>query len=96
MNDPVDGVLAQRESLDRGFGNSLLVSGIAHAGLLGAALLAAWLAPKEPLLKLAEGFVEPLPGGGTGNAPGHRGTGSMNPRLLWEPGVHVCSPCIHP
>jgi protein TonB len=67
VNDPVDGVLAAREGLDRGFSNSLLVSGLAHVALLGSAFIAAWLAPKEPLLKLATGFVEPLPGGGKGN-----------------------------
>jgi protein TonB len=67
VNDPVDGVLAQREALDRGFSSSLLVSGVAHVALLSAAFLAAWLAPKEPLLKLAEGFAEVLPGGGKGN-----------------------------
>jgi protein TonB len=66
VNDPVDGVLAARETLDRGFSNSLLVSGVAHLALLGSAFLVAWLTPKEPLLKLA-GFVEPLPGGGLGN-----------------------------
>jgi periplasmic protein TonB len=67
VNDPVDSVLAQREALDRGFSNSLLMSGAVHAVVLGSALLAAWLAPREPLLNLAMGFVEPLPGGGRGN-----------------------------
>jgi TonB family protein len=67
VNDPVDAVLAQREALDRGFSGSLLVSGIAHVALLGSAFLVAYLAPKEPLLKLASGFVDPLPGGGRGN-----------------------------
>lgn len=67
MNDPVDGVLAAREALDRGFSSSLLMSGVVHAAVVGSALLATWLAPKEPLLKLATGFVEPLPGGGRGN-----------------------------
>lgn len=66
MNDPVDGVLAAREALDRGFSSSLLVSGIAHFGMLGAAFLAAWLAPKEPLLKIAPGFAVQLPRGGGG------------------------------
>lgn len=67
MNDPVDTVLAQREALDRGFSGSLLLSGLAHAALLGSVLIAAFLAPKQPLLQLADGFAEPLPGGGRGN-----------------------------
>jgi protein TonB len=60
-------VLAQREALDLGFSSSLVVSGAVHAALLASALLVAWLAPKEPLLRLADGFAEPLPGGGRGN-----------------------------
>jgi TonB family protein len=67
VNDPVDGVLAAREALDRGFSNSLLVSGLAHGAVLGAAFLAAWLAPKEPLFKIAPGFAVVLPRGGGGN-----------------------------
>lgn len=67
MNDPVDGVLAQREALDRGFSSSLLVSGVAHATLLGGAFLAAFLAPKQPLIHIASGFVVQLPRGGGGN-----------------------------
>jgi TonB family protein len=66
VNDPVDGVLIAREGLDRGFSSSLLVSGLAHGGLLGAAFLAAWLAPKAPLLKIADGFAVQLPRGGGG------------------------------
>ena len=67
VNDPVDTVLAQREALDRGFSGSLLVSGLVHGALVGAALLAAFLAPQEPLIKIADGFAVPLPRGGGGN-----------------------------
>jgi TonB family protein len=67
VNDPVDGVLIAREGLERGFSGSLLISGMAHVALLGSAFLAAWLTPQEPLLKLADGFAEVLPGGGRGN-----------------------------
>ena len=67
MNDPVDGVLAQREALDRGFSSSLLVSGLGHGALLGAAFLAAFLTPKAPLINIASGFVVQLPRGGGGN-----------------------------
>lgn len=67
MNDPVDTVLAQREALDRGFSNSLLLSGLGHGTLVGAALLAAFLAPQKPLINIASGFVVQLPRGGGGN-----------------------------
>jgi TonB family protein len=66
VNDPVDTVLAQREALDRGFSSSLLVSGLGHGTLLGAALLAAFLAPQKPLINIANGFVVQLPRGGGG------------------------------
>ena len=47
MNDPVDTVLMERAALERGFTESLLVSGFGHALLLGGAFLVAWLASRE-------------------------------------------------
>jgi TonB family protein len=63
MRDPVDTVLEQRESLDRGFSGGLLMSGIAHGALVGAAFIAAFLAPREPLIKIAQGFTVQMAGG---------------------------------
>lgn len=67
MNDPVDGVLAQREALDRGFSGGLLFSGLVHGGVLAIALLAAFLAPQKPAFVIADGFAVQLPRGGGGN-----------------------------
>ena len=66
MNDPVDGVLAERAALDRGFTESLLLSGFGHALLIGVAFFAAWLAGREPPIKIADGFAVSLPPGGFG------------------------------
>lgn len=67
MNDPIDNVLAQREELDRGFSGGLLFSGLAHGGVLGLALLAAFLAPQKPAFVIADGFAVPRGGGGNPN-----------------------------
>jgi hypothetical protein len=68
VNDAVDHVLAERASLERGFAGSLFVSGFGHALILGFALVAAWLARREPPIKIATGFAVSLPPGG-GGAP---------------------------
>ncbi|HET9314506.1 MAG TPA: TonB family protein [Vicinamibacteria bacterium] len=69
MNDPVDGVLAERAALERGFTESLLLSGFAHALLIGMALFAAWLSGRQPPIRIATGFAVSLPpGGGTPEA----------------------------
>ncbi len=67
MNDPVDTVLVQRASLERGFMESLLVSGFGHALLIGGALLLAWLGRRDPPIKIATGFAVSLPPGGGGS-----------------------------
>jgi TonB family protein len=66
VNDAVDSVLVERASLERGFTASLLVSGISHALLVGGALLAGWLARREPPVRIATGFAVSLPPGGGG------------------------------
>jgi TonB family protein len=63
MRDAVDSVIEAREALDHGFSGSLLMSGLVHGLLVGGALLAAFLAPKEPLIKIAEGFTVQMAGG---------------------------------
>jgi protein TonB len=70
VNDPVDTVLVERASLERGFGGSLLLSGFGHGLLVGTALLAAWLGSRGPKIRIADGFAVSLPpgGGGTPNA----------------------------
>jgi TonB family protein len=66
VNDPVDNVLAERAALDRGFTESLFLSGFGHAVLVGLVVFAAWLARREPPIKIATGFAVSLPPGGFG------------------------------
>ena len=66
MNDPVDRLLDEREAIDRGFPGGLLLSLFAHLMLVGGAFGAVLLAPREPALKVMDGFVVPLPPGGFG------------------------------
>jgi TonB family protein len=63
MRDAVDSVIEAREALDHGFSGGLLMSGLVHGLLVGGAFLAAFLAPKEPLIKVAQGFTVQMAGG---------------------------------
>jgi protein TonB len=64
--DTVNGVLAERRALDRGFSSSLVLSGFGHFMLLAIAVLAALLAPRKPPLQVIDGFAVVLPRGGGG------------------------------
>lgn len=66
MKDDVNRHIEQRQALDRGLPAGVALSLCGHLTLAGAAFAAAALAPKEPLLKVAPGFVVPLPRGGGG------------------------------
>lgn len=66
MNEAVDRVLEAREAMDRGFPGGMLLSGAFHLLLVGAALGAAWLDSRKPLIQVAPGFVVALPRGGGG------------------------------
>jgi TonB family protein len=66
LNDPVNTQIEQRQALDRGISAGFLFSLGGHLLVAGVAFGAAALAPKEPLLKVASGFVVPLPRGGGG------------------------------
>jgi outer membrane biosynthesis protein TonB len=66
MNEAVDRVLEQREAMDRGFPAGIVLSGAFHLLIVGAALGAAWLGPRQPLLRVADGIAIPLPPGGGG------------------------------
>jgi TonB family protein len=66
VNEAVDRVLEAREAMDRGFPGGMLLSGAFHLLLVGAALGAAWLESRKPLIRVAPGFVVALPRGGGG------------------------------
>jgi TonB family protein len=68
MRDAVDSVIEAREALDHGFSGSLLMSGVVHGALVGGALLAAYFAPKQPLVRITNFTVLEMRGGrGTAN-----------------------------
>lgn len=66
MNDAVDRVIVERAALERGFPGGLILSGAAHALLLASAFVVPLLLPREPPLKVLDGFAVPLPPGGGG------------------------------
>ena len=66
MNDAVNAQIERRQALDRGLSAGFLLSLGGHLLLVGAALAAAALAPKPPVLQVAVGFVVPVPRGGGG------------------------------
>jgi protein TonB len=66
VNDPVDQLLDEREAIDRGFPGGILLSLLGHLTLLGGAFGVLLLAPREPPLKVMDGFAVPLPPGGLG------------------------------
>ena len=67
MNDPIDRLIAERQRLDRGFPVTALASLAAHLGVAGLAFGLPLLLPREPPLRIAEGFSVVLPRGGGGS-----------------------------
>jgi len=66
VNDAVDRLIVERQAMDSGLGTSLTVSVISHLLVLGGFLAAALLGPREPLLRVQDGFAVALPPGGGG------------------------------
>jgi TonB family protein len=66
VNEAVDRVILQREAMDAGFAGSLGLSILAHLLIVGGAVAAPYLLPREPPLRVAEGFAVALPRGGGG------------------------------
>jgi TonB family protein len=69
VNEAVDRLIRERERLDRGLQGSVLVSVVAHVTLVGLVFAAPLLLPREPMLRVADGFAVVLPRGG-GGSPG--------------------------
>lgn len=68
MSDTLARLLAERESLERGMPGMLALSVSGHVALLLIAVVGPMLMPKEPPLRVADGFAVALPRGG-GGAP---------------------------
>jgi TonB family protein len=66
VNDPVDRLLDERQAMDRGMPAGILLSLFGHLMLVGGAAGVMFFAPREPPLKVMDGFVVPLPPGGLG------------------------------
>ncbi|HXY38925.1 MAG TPA: TonB family protein [Vicinamibacteria bacterium] len=64
MNEAVDRLIAERERLDAGLPGTVVVSIVAHLTLIATVVAVPMLLPKEPLLKVADGFAVVLPRGG--------------------------------
>jgi len=68
VNDPVDRLLAEREAIDRGLPGGMLISIFGHLMIVGVAAAVVLLGPREPPLKVIDGFVVAMPPGGLGRA----------------------------
>jgi len=68
VNDAVDRVIVERAALERGFPGGLMLSGVAHALLVASIFVLPLILPREPPLKVLDGFAVPLPPGGGGPA----------------------------
>lgn len=63
----MNAVLLDRAALERGFLESMIVSGLGHALVVGIAVAITLLSPREPLIKVMPGFMISLPPGGAGS-----------------------------
>ena len=67
MNEAIDRLIAERQRLDAGLAATGLVSLAAHLVIGGLAIAVPMLLPREPPLKVADGFAVALPRGGGGS-----------------------------
>lgn len=67
MIDSVDRLIVEREEMDQGLPGGVILSVVGHGLLLGGTILVALLGPHEPILKVQQGFMVPLPRGGAGS-----------------------------
>ena len=66
MSDAVSRLLSEREQLERGLPATLVLSLSGHLALAAAAVVLPLLLPREPPLRVADGFAVVLPRGGGG------------------------------
>jgi TonB family protein len=67
LREAVDALIAEREHLDAGLPGTVLLSIVGHMLLVGAVVVLPALLPKEPPLRIADGFAVALPRGGGGS-----------------------------
>jgi len=91
VNEAVDRLIVERERLDRGLPATLLVSIVAHLVLIAAAVALPHLLPREPPLKVADGFAVVLPRGG-GGSPAAQTPPAAAPAPKPEPAVSAAPP----
>jgi TonB family protein len=67
VNEAVDRLIGERQRLDAGLHGTLLVSIVGHLFVVGGVVVLPSLLPKEPPLRVADGFAVVLPRGGGGS-----------------------------
>lgn len=67
MNDAIDRLIVERGAMDQGLHGALALSVLGHLALVASGLLAPLLMPREPPLKVVDGFAVALPPGGGGS-----------------------------
>jgi len=67
VNEAVDRLIGERQRLDAGLHGTLLVSIVGHLLLVGGVVVLPALLPREPALRVADGFAVVLPRGGGGS-----------------------------
>jgi TonB family protein len=66
VNEAVDRLLVERGRIDAGLSGPFAFSLVAHLVLIGVAVAAPFLMPRQPLLQVTDGFAVVLPRGGGG------------------------------
>jgi len=91
VNEAFNRLIAERQRLDRGLPATALVSLAAHLGLAGIAVALPLLLPREPPLRVADGFAVVLPRGG-GGSPTASAPPAAAPAPQPEPAVSAAPP----
>jgi protein TonB len=93
LNEAVDRLIAERQRLDAGIAGTGLVSLAAHLVVGGLAFAVPMLLPREPPLKVADGFAVVLPRGGGGSpAAGPPAAAPVQPAPQPKPAPTVAPP----
>jgi protein TonB len=91
VNDAIDRLLAERQQLEHGLPATLALSVSAHFVLAATVLIGPLLLPREPALRVADGFAVVLPRGG-GGSPAAVAPPAEAPAPQPEPAVSQAPP----